>query len=226
MRAKFAIPAILFLSVTTLSCGDGGPDTCANCPGALTTVFEGIIAGNDGTESGSISLTLDDEGGGEGSFKIGTNTVTLTAVATTGSTLTASGGGFSFLGSVNGIYIDGSYTGGAAGGLMAAAEKAGQTTLVQFCAAHDAGGGIAGIFAFVLNTSTNAVRGAWTSGTGVGAAFKGIISGFAGDSAGVMSGHSGTVTILPDLQNGTVGGFYDFTVSTGESGSMSGPVCP
>jgi hypothetical protein len=224
MRAKFTISAILLMSAASLSCGENGDDTCMNCPGPVSVAFEGVIAGNDGVETGSLSLTLDDDGTGEGSFKIGGNTVNLTSVGTTGNALTASGGGYTFTGTVSGIFIDGSYTGGAAGGLIAAAEKAGNTTLVQFCAAHDAGGGVAGIFAFVYNTTTNAVRGAWTSGTGVGAAFKGIISGFTGDDAGVMSGHTGEVTILPNLGNGTVGGFYD--LDSGEAGSMSGPTCP
>jgi hypothetical protein len=224
MRAKLTISAILLVSAASLSCGDGGEDLCMNCPGAVTTVFEGVIAGNDGVETGTLSLTLNDDGTGSGGFNVGGATIPLTSVGTAGTTLSASGGGYSFTGTVSGIFIDGSYTGGAAGGLVAAAAKTGQTNnLVQFCAAHDAGGGIAGIFAFVLNTTTNAVRGAWTSGTGVGAAFKGIISGFTGDDAGVMSGHTGTVTILPDIQNGTVGGFYD--LDSGEAGSMSGPVC-
>ena len=224
MRAKFIISAVVALSAASLSCGENGDDTCINCPGPVTTAFEGVIAGNDGLESGSISLSLNDDGTGSGSIKVGGNTINLTSVGTTGNTLSASGGGFTFTGTVSGIFIDGSYTGGAAGGLMAAAEDDGTTTLVQFCAAHDAGGGIAGIFAFVVNPATNAVRGAWTSGTGVGAAFKGIISGFTGDDQGVMSGHPGVVTILPNFGNGTVGGFYD--LDSGEQGSMSGPTCP
>lgn len=224
MRAKWTVVTALVFSAATLSCGDSGGDTCANCPGPVSTVFEGIIAGNDGLESGSLSLTLEDDGTGSGSFKVGGNTINLTSVATTGNQMTAAGGGYAFIGTVNGIFIDGSYTSGGGGGLMAAAEKAAQTQLVTFCAAHDAGGGIAGVFAFVYNTSTNAVRGAWTSGTGVGAAFKGIVSGFTGDDSGVMSGHPGTVTIVPDLQAGTVSGVYDLV--SGESGTLAGPVCP
>ena len=222
MRAKLSLSAILLISAVSLSCGEDGPDTCMNCP-PVTSVFQGVIAGNDGGETGTISLTLDDEGSGSGGFDVGGGTVAFASVATSGNTVTASGGGYTFTGTLNGIFIDGNYSGGPAGGLMAAAEDNESTTLVQFCAAHDAGGGIAGIFAFVLNTTTNAVRGAWTSGIGVGAAFKGIISGFTGDDQGVMSGHPGTVTILPNLGNGTVGGFYD--LDSGEQGSMSGPVC-
>ena len=224
MRAKLPLSAILLISAASLSCGENGDDTCMNCPAPVTTVFEGVIAGNDGVETGTISLSLDDDGTGSGGFNLGGATIPFTSVGTVGTALTASGGGYTFNGTVSGIFIDGSYSGGPAGGLMAAAEDDGNTTLVKFCAAHDAGGGIAGIFAFILNTTTNSVRGAWTSGTGVGAAFKGIISGFTGDDQGVMSGHPGTVTILPDLQNGTVGGFYD--LDSGEQGSMSGPVCP
>jgi hypothetical protein len=223
MRSKLTISAILLFSAASLSCGDNGDDTCMNCPGPVTTAFEGVMAGTDGVESGTLSLLLNDDGTGSGSFKIGANTVNLTSVGTTGTTLNASGGGYTFTGTVSGIFIDGAYTGGAAGGLMAAAEDDGSTSLVAYCAAHDAGGGVAGVFAFMLNTTTNAVRGAWTSGTGVGAAFKGIISGFTGDDQGVMSGHPGTVTILPNLGNGTVGGFYD--LDSGEAGSMSGPLC-
>ena len=224
MRAKLTISAVLLVSAATLSCGESDDGTCMNCPGSVTTVFEGIIAGNDGAETGTIQLTLKDDGTGSGGFNVGGTTVAFTSVGTAGTTMTASGGGYTFTGTVSGIFIDGSYSGGPAGGLMAAAEDDGSTSLVPFCAAHDAGGGVAGIFAFVLNTTTNAVRGAWTSGTGVGAAFKGIISGFSGDDQGVMSGHPGTVTILPNLGNGTVGGFYD--LDSGESGSMSGSVCP
>ncbi len=224
MKPSRMLAALLLASLASLSCGEDSNGDCTNCPGPVSTVFEGVIAGNDGLETGTLSLTLDDQGGGSGAFKIGGTTVNLVSVGTTGNQMTASGGGYAFTGTVNGIFIDGSYTGGAAGGLLAAAEDDGLSSLVRFCAAHDAGGGIAGIFAFVQNTNTNAVRGAWTSGTGVGAAFKGIISGFTGDDAGVMSSHSGTVTILPDLQGGTVGGFYDLT--SGENGSLSGPVCP
>lgn len=221
MRAKFTISAILLLSAASLSCGENGEDTCINCPGPVSTVFEGVIAGNDGLESGTLSLTLNDDGTGSGSFKIGANTVNLATVGTTGSTLSATGGGYTFTGTVSGIFIDGSYTGGTAGGLMAAAEKAGQTTLVLFCAAHDNGGGVAGVFAFVYNATTNAVRGAWTSG--VGSAFAGVLSGFTGDDAAVMSGHTGTVTILPNLQSGSVSGFFD--LDSGEAGDISGPEC-
>lgn len=224
MRAKLTISAILVLSAASLSCGENGDDTCIDCPGPVSTAFEGVLAGNDGLESGTISLTLNEDGSGSGSIKVGGNTITLASVGTTGTALSASGGGFTFTGTVSGIFIDGQYTGGAAGGLMAAAEDDGAATLTLFCAAHDAGGGIAGVFAFVVNQTTNAVRGAWTSGTGVGAAFKGVISGFTGDDQGVMSGHPGTVTILPNFSNATVGGFYD--LDSGEAGSMSGPVCP
>jgi hypothetical protein len=224
MRAKLSISAILVLSAASLSCGENGDDTCINCPAPVTQVFEGVIAGNDGIETGTILLNLEDDGTGSGGFNLGGATVTFATVGTAGNTVTASGGGYTFTGTVSGIFIDGSYSGGP-GGLMAAAEKeTTSTTLVPFCAAHDAGGGVAGIFAFVLNATTNAVRGVWTSGTGAGAAFKGIISGFAGDDQAVMSGHPGIVTILPDLQNGTVGGFYD--LDSGEAGTMSGPVCP
>ena len=223
MRAKLTISAILLASAASLSCGESDDQTCMNCPGPVTTAFEGVIAGNAGAESGTLSLLLKDDGTGSGSFKIGANTVTLATVGTAGNTLSASGGGYTFTGTVSGIFIDGSYSGGPAGGLLAAAEDDGNTSLVAYCAAHDAGGGVAGVFAFMLNTTTNAVRGAWTSGTGVGAAFKGIISGFSGDDQGVMSGHPGTVTILPNLGNGTVGGFYD--LDSGEAGSMSGPIC-
>lgn len=223
MRAKLTISAILLVSAATLSCGgDGGP--CTNCPGPVSTVFEGVIAGNDGLESGTLHLILNDDGTGSGSVTVGGPAVNLTSVSTVGTALSASGGGFTFTGTVSGIFIDGNYTGGAAGGLMAAAEEAGGATMLQFCAAHDAGGGVAGVFAFVYNVTTNAVRGAWTSGTGVGAAFKGIISGFIGDDQGVMSGHPGVVTILPNVTNGTMGGFYDLV--SGEQGSMTGPTCP
>jgi hypothetical protein len=224
MRAKLPLSAILLISAASLSCGDDGGPCTNDCPGPVSTVFEGVVAGNNGMESGTLHLTLNDDGTGSGTVTVGGPAVTLTAVGTVGNTLSATGGGFTFTGTVSGIFIDGSYTGGASGGLMAAAARAGGATMVQFCAAHDAGGGIAGILAFVLNPTTNAVRGVWTSGTGVGAAFKGIISVFTGDDQGVMSGHPGTVTILPDLQNGTVGGFYD--LDSGEAGSMSGPVCP
>ena len=224
MRAKLTISAILVISAASLSCGENGDDTCMNCP-PVTSVFQGVIAGNDGVETGTIELEVEDDGtSGTGSFNTGGGVVAFSSVTRNGNVVTASGGGYTFTGTVSGIYMDGNYTGGASGGLMAAAAEEGSQILTSFCAAHDAGGGIAGIFAFVLNQSTNAVRGAWTSGTGAGAAFKGIISGFTGDDAAVMSGHTGTVTILPDLQNGTVGGFYD--LDSGEDGSMSGPVCP
>lgn len=223
MKVKWTTFAALLFAAATLSCGEGGGDTCANCPQPVETVFEGVLAGNDGLESGTLSLTLEDDGTGSGSFKIGGNTVPLSSVANTGGQLTASGGGFAFTGTVNGIFIDGSYTSSGAGGLLAAAEKAAQTQLVTFCAAHDAGGGIAGVFALVYNSSTNAIRGAWTSGTGAGAAFKGIVSGFSGDDNAVMSGHPGTVTVLPNLQAGTVSGLYD--LDSGESGTLSGPTC-
>jgi hypothetical protein len=222
MRAKLTISAILLMSAATLSCGENGDDTCMNCPAPVTTVFEGVIAGNDGVESGTISLSLDDDGTGSGSLDVGGAVIPFTSVGTNGTALTASGGGYTFTGTVSGIFIDGTYTGGPAGGLMAAAEDDGISTLVSFCAGHDDGGSLAGVFAFVYNASTNAIRGAWTSG--VGSAFKGIISGFSGDDAGVMSGHTGTVTILPNIANGTMGGFYD--LDSGEAGSMSGPVCP
>jgi hypothetical protein len=193
-----------------------------NCPAPVTTVFLGVIAGNDGAETGTIQLTLKDDGTGSGGFNLGGATVPFSSVGTTGNTMIASGGGYTFTGTVNGIFIDGSYSGGPSGGLMAAAEDNEVTTLVPFCAAHDNGGGVAGVFAFIYNASTNAVRGAWTSGGG--SAFKGIVSGFTGDDAGVMSGHTGTVTILPNLGNGTVSGFFD--LDSGEAGDITGPVCP
>lgn len=223
MRAKLTISAILLASAASLSCGESDDQTCMNCPAPVTTVFLGVIAGNDGAETGTVLLNLKDDGTGNGGFNLGGATVPFTSVGTTGNTMTASGGGYSFTGTINGIFIDGSYSGGPAGGLMAAAEDNGVATVVPFCAAHDNGGGVAGVFAFMYNVSTNAVRGVWTSG-GASAAFKGIISGFTGDDAGVMSGHTGTVTILPNVANGTVSGFFD--LNSGETGDISGPVCP
>jgi hypothetical protein len=221
MRANLTIAAILTISAVTLTaCGEGGDDTCMNCPGPVSTAFEGIIAGNDGVENGTLSLSLSDDGTGSGSFRIGGNTVNLTSVSTTGNTMTASGGGYTFTGTVSGIFIDGTYTGGA-GGLLAAAEDDGVVTLIPYCAAHDNGGGVAGVFAFIYNASTNAIRGAWT--TGGGSAFKGILSGFSGDDSGVMSGHTGTVTVLPNVGNLTVSGFFD--LDSGEAGDISGAAC-
>jgi hypothetical protein len=222
MRAIRTISAILVISAASLSCGESGNNGCTNCP-PVTSVFQGVIAGNDGIETGTIQLELEDDGaGGTGGFNTGGATVAFTSINRAGNTVTASGGGYTFTGTVSGIFIDGTYTGGPAGGMMAAAEDDGIVSLVPFCAAHDNGGGIVGVFAFIYNTSTNAVRGAWTSG--VGSAFKGIISGFTGDDAGVMSGHTGTVTIQPNLGNGTVSGFFD--LDSGEQGDISGPVCP
>jgi hypothetical protein len=199
-------------------CGEdgGGPD-----PDPVSVVFEGVIGGNDGAEMGSINLTLQDDGTGSGTFKVGTLVTTLASVTNNGSTFTASGGGYTFTGTISGIFIDGSYTSGGGGGMLAAAEKVGQTTLQLYCAAHDAGT-VAGVYVFVWNPTTSALRGVWTSG--LASTFKGVISGFSGDDQGVMSGHTGTVTILINTQNNTVGGFYD--LDSGEAGSMSGPLCP
>jgi hypothetical protein len=203
------------------ACSSGGDGDGGNGPPPTTTEFLGVIGGNDGIETGSLSLTLENDGSGSGSFKIGTTVTSLTSVSTTGTQLNAAGGGYSFTGTVSGVVIDGSYTSPGGGGLLAAMEQAATVELVQFCSFHDAGV-ISGVYVLVLNTSTEAIRGVWTSGPV--SAFKGVVSGFAGDSAGVMSGHPGTVSIIPDLPNGTVAGSYD--LASGEQGTISGPVCP
>ena len=82
MRAKLTISAILVLSAASLSCGENGDDTCINCPAPVTQIFEGVIAGNDGIETGTIILNLEDDGTGSGGFNLGGATVTFATVGT------------------------------------------------------------------------------------------------------------------------------------------------
>jgi hypothetical protein len=185
-----------------------------------------VLGGLDGAENGTISVNVSSDGGGTGSFKVGGVVTALANVTTTGGHLSATGNGFTFTGTINGAVIDGSYNSPSGGGLVAPRGKGAAATIVEFCAAHsgtdDSNAPVSGVYNVALNTSPNAIRGVCTSGTGN--PIKRRLSGFSGDDQAVMSGHPGTVTILPDLGSSTVGGFYD--LDSGAAGTMSGGLCP
>lgn len=220
VHSRFSIGGLLAL--TAIACSS----STDNGKPPVITAFEGVLGGIDGSEMGTLSVDVSSDGGGSGSFKVGGVVTALQNVSTAGGHLTATGGGFSFDGTINGAVIDGSYTSTSGGGLVAALGKGTGITLVKFCSSFsgtdDVGGAAAGSYVFVLNTSTNAIRGAWTSG--VGNPFKGVVSGFAGNDQAVMSSHPGSVSVLPDVANSTAAGVFD--LDSGAQGSMSGPVCP
>lgn len=221
MHSRFSIVALVGLA--SLACSSS---TDNNNKPPVISAFEGVLGGYNGTESGTLAVDVSSDGTGSGTFTVGGIVTALQNVSTTGGHLTATGGGFAFDGTINGAVIDGSYTSANGGGLVAALGKGAGITLAKFCSSFsgtdDIGDPASGSYAFVLNTSTNAIRGVWTSG--IGNAFKGVVSGFSGNDQAVMSGHPGSVSVLPDLPNNTVAGVFD--LDTGAQGTMSGPICP
>ncbi|MEO8199772.1 MAG: hypothetical protein ABI679_04550 [Gemmatimonadota bacterium] len=219
-HSRFTVVGLVTLAA--LACSSGSDN---NKPPVISA-FEGVLGGNDGAEAGTVSVNVSDDGTGTGSFKVGAVVTTLQNVSTANGHLTATGNGFAFDGTINGAVIDGSYTSAAGGGFIAALGKGAGEALAKFCASFngtdDLGGAAAGTYAFVYNTSTNAIRGGWTAGAGN--AFHGVVSGFSGNDQAVMSGHPGNVTIVPDVPNGSMGGVYD--LDSGAQGTMSGPTCP
>jgi len=192
----------------------------------LVAVFEGVLGGEDGAESGTFEISFMSDNSGSGTFTpTGGVAQALNNVLVNGSSFTASGGGVSLSGTFTADDLSGSYTKASGDGLVAALKRVTGATYTKYCASHNGDQG-AGVYNFVWNPATHKLHGLWTT---VGGAFQGIISGEdeVGSGAGAtMAGNTGTVTILPDVgPPATLGGFYQLASST-INGGMSGTSCP
>lgn len=218
-RVAWALAGVL--AAATAGCSDGG----GNGPGrAVISVFEGVLGGDDGATSGTFSITFYDDSTGTGTATLGGSVAqALNAILNADGSFSASGGPLTVEGDVTSDDLDGTFTSGAGGGLATALRKLTGSSFTRFCAAHSGSVGD-GVYAFVWNPANHKVRGVWTT---AGASFSGIISGEdaqAGGAGAVMSGHTGTVTILPELgPPASLSGFYD--LDSGENGSMTGTLC-
>ncbi len=194
-------------------------------PPTLVATFEGVLGGDDGTESGIFNIDVLSDNTGSGDFTPTGSVGQSLNVLVTGNSFIATGGPVTVTGSITGDEMSGGYTKGAAAGLVAALKKIVGTTHVRFCAAHSGDDGD-GVYAFVWDQSTHKLHGLWTTS---GSAFRGIITGedeIGGGAGATMTGNTGTVTILPDVgPPANVGGFYDLNGST-VGGTMSGAACP
>lgn len=222
-RKSVVVSSLLLAWIALGSCsGDNG-----NNPNpTLVATFEGVIGGDNGTESGTFSIDFMSDNTGKGTFTpTGSVAQALKTVVVTGSAFTASGGGVTVTGSFAGDELSGGYTKASGNGLVAALKKIVGTTYTRFCASHTGSEGD-GVYSFVWDPATHKLHGLWTT---AGAAFKGIITGEdanAGGAGATMSGEVGTVTILPDTgPPAMLGGFYDLGGST-INGSMGGSTCP
>ena len=216
------IAGSLLLGLILVGCGDSNNPPP---PPTLVAVYEGVLGGEDGAETGTFDISVLSDNTGTGTFKPTGGVAQLLDVLVNGSSFTATGGGITVTGSVAADDLSGSYTKASGDGLVAALKKITGATYTRYCASHNGDQG-AGVYNFVWNPATHKLHGLWTT---AGAAFAGIISGedeLAGGAGATMAGNTGTVTILPDVgPPATLGGFYQLGGST-INGGMSGTSCP
>jgi hypothetical protein len=243
-----------FLSVTVTAtvllaaCGSNS-DSSTSPSGASTSTFQGTIAGT-ATQSGTLSVTVQSKVAAasplalrlpfiatlyaqastvsaSGSLHIvGGSTTTLSgSFDTSAKTINLSGGGFTFLGSLGGSVMSGSYTGpnSASGGFSSLSTTSSTVTL--YCGNVFGVPPQSSVVTGVLNlsvASSGTVSGSFSvlpddSGTISGQVTGTNISITYVDSAGTHKGETGTAT--GTIQNGAVSG----TSSSGNpfSGSTS-----
>lgn len=217
-----SVACSLLLGVVLAACSDSNNP---KDPPTLVAAFEGVLGGNDGTESGTFNIDILSDNTGSGDFTPTGSVGQSLNVLVTGSTFTATGGPVTVTGNITGDEMSGGYTKGAAAGLVAALKKITGTTYTRFCASHQGDLGD-GVYSFVWDPATHKLHGLWTT---TGATFRGLISGEDGNAGGAgatMQGETGTVTILPGAGPPAVlGGFYQLNSST-VNGSMGGTSCP
>lgn len=225
-RKSAVVCSLLLAGLAAGACSSGNDDGGGGNPPTLVATFEGVIGGDNGTESGTFDIDFMSDNTGSGTFhSTGSVAQALNNVLVTANGFTATGGGITVTGTVTGNEMSATYAKASGNGLVAALKKLVGTTYTKFCASHTGSEGD-GVYSFVWDPATHKLHGLWTT---AGAAFKGIITGEdanAGGAGATMSGEVGTVTILPDVgPPATLGGFYDLGGST-VSGSMGGTSCP
>jgi hypothetical protein len=235
-QATVAIAGTNFAGLYLLTAGDSGGVEGAECPvtppnGSITS-FIGVVGGGNTAASGSINLGVSSaSNGSSGTFNVDGTPHAFDAVVTgVQNQVVAFYQSSIFFGTIAGNNLDGEWWEGATDyGLMGTVVDPRPGTNVTFyCGSHNGNQG-AGAYAF-LWIGHSALHGIFTGG--VGNAFRGSVGGIADGNGtgdlGTMTDASGTslgnATILPDVSS--FGGFFDFSLSGGASGSMTGALCP
>lgn len=215
MRSRILKGAMVALAITAAACsGDDNNDS----GGGDVLQFVGTVNGDNGSLSGSITLSVD------GSTVTGEFEVVAPAAAThalTGTynagaeTLTAAGGGYTFNGAYDGVdRLEGTMSGAASGIFVATQDE--NDTALAFCGSFT--GDDDGVFNFTVAGSTLSGTATTTSGTVI--PLDGNING----NAISIAHPNGGAALATGTRNGTgVSGTWDNGL--GDSGTWSGAQC-
>jgi hypothetical protein len=210
--------AMLIVSGLLLAACGGGHSVDG---GKTTLVYSGVFAGENGTEAGNftVNVTVEDSSG-TGSFRVNGAAKAFTALTYTGTTVVATGGGFSFTGNVSDSFVTGSYTSTTGGGLFTGLRDFGAAPL-SFCGTHIGtrnGIPIAGPFTFVQGNGVR--RGVFT--TVLSEPFRGVLTSPSNVSAVALDTLTGSATV--DVVSSSFTGSY--AMAAGDTGLSAGVACP
>lgn len=215
--AAFALSLGLAL---VLACG-GGKDG-GTTPGQTILTYRGVFAGENGTEAGNIAASVVvEDSSGSGNFLVNGNAKAFSSISYDGTTMVATGQGFTFTGQVDDTSITGTYTSASGGGLFTALRKTGSATPATFCGTHigaRAGDPIAGPFAFVQNGNTR--FGVFTSV--LADPFRGSIRGSTTLGPVALDTLTGAAVVAVTGSNFT----GSYIMLSGDSGAVEGAACP
>jgi hypothetical protein len=199
------------------ACGGGQQITSPK----TTLTYAGVFAGENGTEAGSFSVSIVvEDSTGTGKFVVNGTSHDFTTLVYSGSTVTASGSGFTFTGPVTDSAVSGTYTSGTGGGLFTGLRAFGATP-TSFCGTHigtqENGVPIAGPFAFVEGNGQR--RGVFTSV--FEDPFRGVLSSSSSATAVTLDTMSGAASLV--VLTTTFTGNY--AMASGDTGSAAGSLC-
>lgn len=209
---------LLVCSLLLAACGSGHPLD----DGKTRLVYDGVFAGEDGTEAGSFNVTLIvEDSSGSGTFRVNGVTKSFSTLTYDGDTVVASGQSYAFTGAVDDSTVTGSYAGPTGGGLFTGLKSFnGSAAPKSYCGTHIGtrnGIPIAGPFAFVVGNGVR--RGVFT--TVLSEPFRGLVRSSAATSAVSLDTLSGAadLTIQPASFTGS------YAMAAGDTGLVAGNIC-
>ncbi len=210
-----AVPLVILGAAACGSDSTGGNST--------SLVYNGVFAGDKGTESGSFSATVVVEDSSGSGFFVANGTRTNFATIIYDSTsFSGTGGGYTFVGAVTDSGVYGTYAGTGGNGRFVALPRLAGVTTTSYCGTHigtHLGVPIAGPFAYLQQGSNR--RGVFASV--LGDPFKGGLRASPGGGPGVVLD---TLTGSADVVSAIASFSGTYATAAGDTGAVAGPTCP
>lgn len=212
------ILAVPLLLVATSACG--GDSTGGN---STSIVYNGVFAGDKGTESGSFAATVVvEDSSGTGFFVANGTRQNFSTIIYDSTSFSGTGGGYTFVGTVSDSGVYGTYSSAGGTGRFIALSRLSGVTTTSYCGTHigtHLGVPIAGPFAYLQQGSNR--RGVFASV--LGDPFKGVLKASPGGGPTVLLD---TLTGSADVVSSVASFSGTYATAAGDTGAVAGPTCP